>query len=147
MKKLLDLYYIIWVDTIVKFKSIPINKDDWKYKSLMLVSVAMGMQFFLILMLFEIFVVRIDFYNLNLDIFPGDRLDGMLNGTILFFIPFFILNYFLIFWRNRYKKLIEKYEYKNGKYSMIYLLGTFFGFALLMLVGLIAKLMQENGYI
>lgn len=127
MRKLIDLYYTMWVDTIIKFKSVPINKDDWKSKSMMLVSAAMGIQFILVLFALSSMGLPIyKYYNINLDIFPGERLDGMLNGTILFFLPFFILNYFLIFFKKKHINLIKNYEYKNGKYYFIYVLGTFF---------------------
>lgn len=145
MKKILDIYYKIMVGSIIKNKKLPANRDHWKTNSLTIVSITMGAQFWLLIMLFEIFKVNVfSFYNFNLDIFSGERLDGMLKGTILFFLPFFIINYFLIFWRDRYKIIIKKYDSNdNEKYYMIYAGGTFLILFILMFTGLIWKIITE----
>jgi len=143
MRKLIDLYYTMWVDTIIKFKSVPINKDDWKYKSILYISMAMALQWAFLIALFERHITHTHYYKLDIDIFPGDNIDAFITFFILYLLPFLIINYLLIFLRDRYKVLINTYEYKNGKYFLIYTIGTFISFALLMLAGLIWKIVTE----
>ncbi len=47
---------------------------------------------------------------LKIDFFPGDLLDKALIYMIEFASPFIILNYFLIFHKDKYKKIISQYE-------------------------------------
>ena len=65
----------------------------------------------------------------NIDIFPGDMIDGFLTFAIEFASPFIILNYFLIFRNNRYEKIIAKYKGVKIRYGAIYsitmILGSF----------------------
>lgn len=122
---LLDWYYKIWVDCIIKMKSIPANKSDWEYKCMAFMSMAMALQYGVFFTLFEKYISHTDWYNLDIDILPGKNLDAFLSFFILFLLPFLILNYFLIFWRDRYKMLIEKYENNEGNYAIAYVLGTF----------------------
>jgi hypothetical protein len=93
-------------------------------------------------MLFQTLITPINFSFYEFNIFPGDRLDGMLGGLV-YFSPFLIVNYLLIFWRDRYKILIEKYEYKYGNYGLIYILGTSIVFAILALIFIIWKIVTE----
>lgn len=60
----------------------------------------------------------------DIEIFPWDTLDTLLSGLITLFIPFVTLNYFLIFYNKRYEKILEKYEYKNGKWYQIYIIAS-----------------------
>jgi len=45
---------------------------------------------------------------LKIDIFPGNLLDSFVAFSIEFALPFGMLNYFLIFHKDRYKKIVEK---------------------------------------
>lgn len=123
--KLLDLYYTIWVDLIIKMKSIPANKDDWKYKCMVFMSMAMATQYGVFIALFERHITHSNLYKLNINIFPGKNLNAFVDGFILFLLPFLLMNYFFIFWRDRYKILLTKYKYNEGNYALIYVFGTF----------------------
>ena len=57
-------------------------------------------------------------------IFSARPLNGFISVIITFFIPFVLLNYLLIFNKDRYKKLIEKYGPGDGKLYKKYALLT-----------------------
>lgn len=64
------------------------------------------------------------FYDLNIDIFRGKKLDGLFEYFILYYAPMLIINYLFIFRNKKYEYLIDKYKYYNGKRFMIYFFGT-----------------------
>jgi hypothetical protein len=53
-------------------------------------------------------------------LFPGNLLNDFFSFVIEFAIPFGIINYFLIFYRDRYKKILERYSAPKRKYAFIY---------------------------
>ncbi len=128
---LLDWYYTLWVDCIIRFRSIPTNKDDWKYKSILLMTMAMALQLGLIITLLKMYIFHSNFYDIDIKIFPGEKLNNFLNGFILYILPPLMLNYFLIFFNKRYESLTKKYHYHNGKYATTYMIGTFIFMAFL----------------
>ncbi len=73
---ILDLYYKIWVDCIGKFKSIPANKNDWKFKSMIFMSMTMALQFGVIITLLKMYVFHSNFYDIHINIFPGEKLNN-----------------------------------------------------------------------
>jgi hypothetical protein len=104
-------------------------------------SMAMALQFLIFMLLLQKVILRVPlFYKIDVSILPSDKLNYFLDFFILFLMPILLLNYFLIFFNNRYERLIEKYEYHHGKYAIIYMLGTFVGIGLLMLIGFLVKI-------
>ncbi len=63
----------------------------------------------------------------EINIFPGDMIDGFLSFAIVFATPVFILNYFLIFHNDRYKKIVDKHYIKSGNYALPYTLTMVLG--------------------
>jgi hypothetical protein len=118
------LYYKIWVDCILRLKSIDTNKTDWKYKSMAIMSLAMGFNFILIMVLLQKNVFGY-FYEINFQILTGFQ-NYVLTMLILYFLPCILINYLLIFRGDRYLKLIDKYPYRNGKLSFTYFLISIF---------------------
>ncbi|CAH0313198.1 hypothetical protein SRABI36_05240 [Pedobacter sp. Bi36] len=53
-------------------------------------------------------------------LFPGDILNDFLGFVIVFVLPFIIANYLLIFYKNRYQDIVNKYKNYNYKYALIY---------------------------
>ncbi len=133
---LLDWYYKIWVDGIRRIQSVPQSKADWKYYTMIFISMAMALQLGLIITLLEMYVFHSNFYRIDINIFPGEKLDYFLAFFILYLLPSLILNYFLIFFNNRYEKILKKYEYKyDGILYVIYTVGTFI-FTMLLVVSI-----------
>jgi hypothetical protein len=118
------LYYRIWVDCILRVKSIDANKTDWKYKSMAIMSFAMGFNFIMIMIFLQKNIFGY-FYEINFQILTGFQ-NYALTMLILYFLPCILINYLLIFHRDRYLKLIDKYPYRNGKLSLTYFLISIF---------------------
>lgn len=118
------LYYKIWVDCILRLKSIDANKTDWKYKSMTIMSVSMGFNFILIMVILQKNIFGY-FYEINFQLLTGFQ-NYALTMLILYFLPCILINYILIFRRDRYLKLLEKYPYRNGKLSLTYSLISIF---------------------
>ena len=114
---MLKLYYEIWVD----FVYVPSKKNHkfWKFYVMLIMVFCQGNVFMVIMTIVQVHIFRSNFYDLHF--LFGERWDkvpGGLQGIIMLNLPFVILNYFTIFYKNRYEKLILKYEYKKGKYVL-----------------------------
>ncbi len=132
---MIKLYYKIWVDTIVKIKAQPQNEGRWKVLSFVFISMAMALNFIMIISILQRNVLGKTFYNLDIDFFPGAKLDALLKFTILFLLPVVIVNYLLVFYNKKYEKLIKEYKTFNGKLGITYLLVSYFLPFLLLFIG------------
>ncbi len=108
----------------MRVKSREANKTDWKLKSMASMSIAMTFNLILIMVILQKNVFGY-FYEINLRFLSGHE-NYILTMLILYLMPIILLNYFLIFLRNKYERLIEKYPYKNGKLFLIYFLISMF---------------------
>ncbi len=118
-----NFYYSIWVDLIVNIEKNPKHKKDWKFFSLvymtLLNALNLGVVLVLLAYLFNIKVIWI-----RITLFPGTMINSFVSFLIQFALPFILLNYILIFSRNRYRRLIKNYKDKKGKLFAIYLLSS-----------------------
>jgi len=113
-----NIYYLIWVDGIVNSKDYKRKDPAWKFTLFIIITTCNALNLWAILLwlkLFEIFS-----FLIKIDMFPGTLLNGAAGFIVQFASPFILLNYFLIFYNDRYEKLIKKYSHKNGKLAMIY---------------------------
>jgi hypothetical protein len=63
-------------------------------------------------------------FKIPVDIFPGTRIDALVSFFISYLLPFLLLNYFLIFYKDKYKELIKLYPSYDGKLFLKYFLGS-----------------------
>lgn len=133
----MNIYYKIWVDCIVKARSIPANKNNWKRFTMIFMSMAMAINFAMIMAILQRNILGFSFYDFRVDIFPGTKLDAFISFFILFLLPMLLINYLLIFRNNRYEILLEKYKSHNGKLFFIYF---FASLAIPLLVLIISQL-------
>lgn len=120
----MSFYYKIWVDVIVKLRSRPQNAGLWKFYALSFVSMAMSLNLILFLLILSDLRVTKGIYKISFNIFPGTRIDAFISFFISYLFPFLLLNYFFIFYNDRYKKLIKQYPYNNGKLFSRYFIGS-----------------------
>lgn len=114
-----NIYYMIWSDAINSFKRNHPNQVNWKLPLFIYITWMNALNLFIVFLWIKYFnVLNIPKFNIN--IFPGTLLDGFLTFTIEFALPFSILNYFLIFHRNRYQFIIKKYGNIKIRYAPIY---------------------------
>lgn len=129
MKKIVDLYYTLWVDCITRIR----NFDSfwWEYKSMLIINFWLGSCFFIFMSVIQNDILGgIYFYQVIDTNNSRSSIIGLCQMFILYFLPFILINYFLIFYKKKYILLIEKYEYKNGKYIFY-----FFGFFVFLILG------------
>lgn len=130
---MLKLYYEIWVDFI--FVPSQNNTKYWKFYTMLMFVFCQSIVFMPCIIIFQLNIIHYKFYDLYF-IF-GDKVPDGLHGLVLYVLPFIIFNYFMIFFKNKYKELIVKYEYKKGKYLVNYILisgGLAFAGILLMFI-------------
>lgn len=121
MIKMKNLYYQIWADAIVYEKTNFGHMRNWKVYTLLPISFFQGINLWTIIMGLITFNVKVDAF-FDFDVFPGTMFDKFLSVFITLFLPFLILNYLLIFRNKQYEKIITKYEYKKGRFYILYLI-------------------------
>ena len=114
------MYYRIWVDAINYERNKYGHIRNWKTYTLIPISTLHGLNLFTLLFWMNaLFNLKINiFFDIN--IFPGTMLDSFFSSFITLFLPFLVLNYLLIFHKKKYEKLLEKYDYENGKLYLKY---------------------------
>jgi hypothetical protein len=118
------LFYLIWVDIIIKAKNQPVNKNNWQFMTLAYMTVVMALDLFFIITYLES-LLGYYFYDIKIPIIP-EKIGDPISFVILFVGPPLLLNYLLIFRNQRYKKLIRKYKYHEGKLGITFLLLALF---------------------
>jgi hypothetical protein len=131
----MKIYYKVWVDCILRLKSIESNKDNWKSKSMILMSIVMAFNLILIMIILQRNVFGY-FYEIKLNVLSGFQ-NYTLTILILYLLPSVLIDYLLIIRGNRYLKLIEKYPYRDGKLVLIYILISIFLPIILLLGGIV----------
>ncbi|MDR2972272.1 MAG: hypothetical protein LBU83_10140 [Bacteroidales bacterium] len=123
----MNIYYKIWVDCILGLRAHKQNKDTWKEWSMIMMTIAMTVNFIFFMTLFERHILGFSFYEFNISspnvVSDVERVNDVLNIFVLFVLPCFVINFLLIFRsKKRLKKLIRKYKYPyyNGKLSFAY---------------------------
>lgn len=118
--RMVKLYYEIWVDILVG--AIDKNVKGWKLYTMIIFVFCQSIVFMNFIVIFELCIIHQKFYDLD---FLGENWNSIpdgFKGIILYAMPFLVVNYFSIFYNNRYKELIKKYEYHQGKYFINYIL-------------------------
>ena len=119
----INIYYQIWVDALVKLRSRPQNVRMWKFYGMVFVSAAMALNLWFVTFLLMLHLnYSTIIFPVKTAIFPGTRIDAFISFFISYLLPFLILNYFLIFYKDRYKKLLKRYRYYDGKLFLWYFL-------------------------
>lgn len=112
-------YYLIWSDAIQRFRKHHPDRRDWKLALFTLLTWMHALNAWIIILWLKYFKILI-IPKFNFNLFPGTLLDGFFTFTIEFALPFGILNYFLVFYNNRYEKFTEKYKSIKTRYALIY---------------------------
>jgi hypothetical protein len=133
---MLGIYYRIWVDCIKRGKSQPPNKYNWPIASMIFMSSAMVLNFALVMVILERNVLGHSFYSIRFPLL-SQYLNNAVSFFILFVLPVIIINYLLIFRKKRYKKLLKRYPYYNGKLFITYFLVSILTPIVLLWIGII----------
>jgi len=121
----MKFYYRIWVDCIVKLMSKENNKENWKLKSMLTMSIAMTFNLVLFMSILQKHIIHYYFYELYIPFFSSYQ-NNIITILILFVLPCVLINYLLIFRVKKYEKLLNQYSYSNGKLFLGYFLTSMF---------------------
>ncbi len=114
-----NLYYKIWADAIIYEKTKHGHFRNWKIYTILPMSVLQGLNLFTIFFYLLFFNIKLDIF-IEFDFMPGTMTEKALSSFITLFLPFIIINYFLIFRNKRYEKVLEQNKYRNGKLIITY---------------------------
>ena len=132
----MNLYYEIWADAIAKAKDTNNGKSNKDKMLTLLVAFSIAQGFNLVSIYFLIsYLIK---FNplIAFNIFPGNYLNTALSGFISFYFPFFVTNYFFIFYKMRYKKFADKRKLNSGgKVFVFYFFGSGVLLFLIILLG------------
>ena len=121
----MNLYFRIWADAIIRLRSIPKNVGMWKFYSMTFISVAMALNmWFLIFLVIAHGGITFPHFPFELNVLPGSKLNGFLSFFSSFLLPMLLINYYFIFYQGKWKGLIIKARYRNGRLFMSYFLGS-----------------------
>lgn len=133
------IYYKVWIDAIKA--AIKTNRDgqnSWKSILLIIFSVSQGVNLLTIFLLTKVvFKTEINVF-IDFNLFPGKMLDGFLSAFITLFLPFLLLNYILVFYKDRYVKLLDSYygfKMREGLVFILYFISSMLIFMLPVIIG------------
>lgn len=115
MKK---IYYLFVIDIIKSNRKNNVYGEKWKFITLFLISFIHSVNIFTIYTIINILGGNI--FLLKINILKGTVVNSAIAFFIQFFLGIFILDYFLIFHKDRYLKHIDKYKDRNGKFAIKY---------------------------
>ena len=125
-----NIYYKVWVDAIVWEKAKNGQRRNWKFWTLIPISLCQSINLLTIC-----FWCHIPIF-IPIHFFPIKPLNGFSSFAISLLIPFIILNYLLIIYNDRYESLIEKYKYASGKLYLWYFILSMAAFILPIFIGI-----------
>jgi hypothetical protein len=114
-----NIYYSVWSDLILGLQNKNRLKSE-KWFILFFMSFCLGLNYAPIIFLLPKSIDPFVFFR-EIRFFDSDFLNTLVHGLILFLLPGYIVNYFLVFYKKKYEKFTKKYEYQNLKYFMRYL--------------------------
>ncbi len=132
----MKLYYEMWADALEAIKT---SKSYMTYKdkvATIFIAFVMAQGFnvvFILLLLSR--VIKFDLF-IDFDIFPGNYLDKSLSGIVTLYLPFALINYYLIFYKKKHLKYMKNRSLNTGgKALMIYFSGSTLLVLLYIIVG------------
>ena len=118
------IYYTIWSDLIRQIRESPKHNSAFEKKYLYImygyISNILGVGFaaFMLIIQYHSFNIIPIFYKINYILVDNITADKMLKFFVLYDIPVYVLNYYLIFHKKKYESFIYKYEFYQGKYFL-----------------------------
>jgi len=101
-------YYVFWADAINSYRHYHPLDESWKAKLLTMNSFVQGMGVWTIYIILK-WLNIISFDLPYIDVFPGKMINSALSFAVPTVLPMGVINYFLIFRNERYRKLLSKY--------------------------------------
>jgi len=108
-------YYKIWTDAIVSQRNKRAEHTSWKLYTIVPMSVLQGINLFTFFYWMRVIFSKNLLLMMPVGIFHAHPLNGFISVVLTFVIPFLLLNYLLIFYGERYEKLIARYGSNGGR--------------------------------
>ena len=121
-----NLYNMIWSDAIQRYRKFHPKEKNWKTTLLIFNTHINALNFWIIIIWVKYFNIY-TLPTLKIDVFLGGILNSYLAFAIQFALPFGIINYFLIFYKDRYVKIVKKHSSIKIAYAQIYSFLVVFG--------------------
>ena len=102
-----NLYYMIWSDAIISFKKHQPDRTNWKFTLFVYITWIHALNLWIIFIWLKYFEL-LNIPLIKIDVFISDMINKFVAFSIMFALPFGVLNYFLVFRNNRYEKIIQK---------------------------------------
>jgi hypothetical protein len=116
------LYYSLWVDAIKNYRLRFPDRINWGIPVFTMITLCNSLNFFTIVLwlkFFYLFTSPIDLHIINVNLSSNT-----LTFIIFFSSPFILLNYFLIFYRKKYLKLLKNYTEYKGRFAAYYIIAS-----------------------
>jgi hypothetical protein len=112
-------YYLIWSDSISSIRKHHPKNRNWHIEIFILISGINAINLWIIYIWLKYFKI-ISLPLLDIKIFPGYVLNSVVSFFLMFSVPVLLINYLLIFHKNKYLKLLERYPVSKYRYGLIY---------------------------
>ena len=102
--------------------------DHWKVFVFSHMSIILSLN---IATLYSIFIFVTDLEptefirELALEWTSSETVSKLIWTTTVLYIPSMLITYFLIFYKRKYQYILDNYDFKNGRYLLIYYISTF----------------------
>jgi len=106
-------------------------------------TMAMTSNFVLVVLLLERCIPWLSHYELKVPV-VSDYVSNVISYVVLFILPCASINYLLIFRHRRYKKLLKKYPYYQGKLFVAYFLISLLLPVVLLWIGILFSRLPEG---
>ena len=114
-----NYYYLFWSDAIQRYLRHNPKERGWERKPLFLNSWIFTLTVLSTMLWLKYFhVYQSEFGVFGIFTTLGKKIPVILDMVVLFLI-IYIINYVLIFWRNKYLLLVEKYPFGRFNYTMV----------------------------
>jgi len=136
------LYYSVWTDGIKRMQErFPESNLYWKFMLMLFMVVSFG-GFSMFLYGFIGRILGLPWPHLNL--FQNGFLEKTLSALVFFMLPWFVIHYYLVLWKNKYQIFMSKYKYHNGKLFFNFFLCIIFTPLFIFIIGVIIAKMSAN---
>lgn len=127
-------YYSVWADGIKRMQErFPESNFYWK----LILMTAMVFSFGIFSMFLYGFIgknIGLPMPRLNLQ---NMFLENLLSAVVFFYLPWFVIHYYLVFWKKKYLLFLPKYKYRNGKLFFNFFLCLLFIPLFLFIIGVV----------
>lgn len=122
----MNIYYALWADVINYERIRNGGAKHWKVFTFSYMSLLLSLNIMTLLSLI-LFLTGYDITSKIYEVlmlFQSKLLRDFIWAIVVLFIPSMVVTYFFVFHKKKYVFILGKYEFKNGKFLLIYFFTT-----------------------